>query len=204
MTALRVLCNLPTVLLSLASIAPLAQATVIYDSGTHLFNPIGTQFGRLSRNGVPSDWSTPKAFPGVIGAPSLRAFELFTVNSGPFSFIQINFDDPAIRFFDSAYITAYAPANTSPNFGLDVNYLGDPGLSQPFGFPNFFQIVVPPHTDILIPVNEVTPGGGGGGSFALQVEGFYDAAYSDVPEPSGFLLAGSGALVMIILRWRRA
>jgi hypothetical protein len=190
-------------ILSLFLAATFARAAIIYDSGLTTFSPTGTQFGRISRNGVPSDWSGPKAFPGVTGAPAARAYEVITVNSGLFPFIQITFDDPGVLLFDAAYITAYQPVNVAPNYGLDMNYLGDPGLSEPLGNPSFFQIVVAPHTDILIPINEVNPGGGNGAQFQLIVEGFFDTAYDDVPEPSAFILFGSGITLIAILRRRR-
>jgi len=42
----------------------LVQAAVIYDSGIVTFAPTGAQFGRISRDGIASDWSGPKPFPG--------------------------------------------------------------------------------------------------------------------------------------------
>ena len=87
------------------------QVAILYDSGSVFFAPGGNQFGRISRNGVASDWSGQKPFPGVTGAPALRAYELITVNSGPYLYIQINFDDPAAALFVSAYTNAYAPVN---------------------------------------------------------------------------------------------
>ncbi len=189
--------------LSLLLASTLAQAAVIFDSGIVTFSPTGTQFGRISRDGTASDWSGPKPFPGVTGAPAARAYQLITVNSGDFPFIQISLDDPLVRLFDAAYITAFNPVNVSPNFGLDVNYLGDPGLSEPFGNPSFFQIVVAPHTNILIPINEVSPGGGAGAPFELLVEGFFDTEFNDTPEPSAVLLVGCGLAWIAMLRKRR-
>jgi len=48
-----------------------------------------------------------------------------------------------------------------------------------------------------LPVNEVNPGAGNGRPFNLIVEGFLDASFSDVPEPStlGLLAAGLAALM---------
>ena len=191
------------ILLSVFLAATLAQSAVLFDSGTVAFSQTGTQFGRISRNGIASDWSGLKPFPGVTGGPAARAYELFTVNSGDFPFIQISLDDPFARLFDAAYITAFNPVNTPPNFGLDVNYLGDPGSSEPFGNPSFFQIVVAPHTNILIPINEVTPGSGAGTPFDLLVEGFFDTEFNDTPEPSAVILVGGGLAWIAMLRRRR-
>jgi hypothetical protein len=181
----------------------LGKASILFDSGNVLFAPTGAQFGRISRNGIASDWATLKAFPGVTGAPTVRAYELFTVNTGPFQYIQINLDDPAAALFDAAYVNAYTPVNSSPNYGLNVNYQGDPGLSQPLGDPSFFQIVAATNTNLLIPINEVNPGGGAGRTFRLIVEGFYDTEYSEVPEPTSLLLTGCGAAVVGALRWKK-
>jgi hypothetical protein len=176
---------------------------VVYDSGSIFFTPTGTQFGRIARSGVPSDWSGPKTFPGVTGAPTARAYQLITVNTTSFPFIQINFDDPAGALFDAAYITAYTPVNSAPNYGLNVNYLGDPGLSEPIGNPSFFQIVVVPNTNLLIPINEINPGGGNGRTFRLIVEGFYDTEFNDAPEPSSMILIGCGAALLGALGWKK-
>jgi hypothetical protein len=186
-----------------ALITPLLHAAIIYDSGNIAFSPTGTQFGRISRDGVASDWSGPKTFPGVTGAPTARAYEVITVNSGPFPFLQISFDDPAALLFDAAYIASYAPVNSPPNYGLNVNYLGDPGITEPFGNPTFFQILVAPHTNVLIPINEINPGGGTGATFDLLVEGFFDTAFNDIPEPSPILLIGCGAGILALLRWKK-
>jgi len=164
-----------------------ADAAIIFDSGDAVFSATGTQFGRLFRDGTSSDWSGPKPFPGVSSAPAARAYEAFNINVGDFPFIQVNLDNPAANLFSSGYLSSYNPVNSAPNYGLDVNYLGDAGSSQPFGNPSFFQIVVASNSDIVIVVNEVNSGGGTAAQFRLIVEGFYDTEYNDVP--------GSGAAV---------
>jgi len=55
-------------------------------------------------------------------------------------------------------------------------------LSQPLGDPSFFLIVAATNTNLLIPINEVNPGGGANQTFRLIVEGFYDTEYSEIPE----------------------
>ena len=182
----------PIVVSSLALMAGAAQGALIFDSGVVGFTASGTQFGRLSRNGVASDWSGPKAFPGVIGAPTARSYELFAVDVGAYPFIQIILDDPAAALFAAAYLDAYTPVNSAPNFGLDQGYLGDAGTSQPSGNPSFFQLAVSPDSQLLIAISELNPGGGSGEPFHLLVEGFYDTAYNDTPEPATGLMVLSG------------
>jgi len=183
---------LPIIFSSLALLAGGAQGALIFDSGVVGFAAGGTQFGRVSRDGVVSDWSGPKAFPGVIGAPTARGYELFAVDVGAYPFIQITLDDPAVALFGAAYLDAYTPVNSAPNYGLDLGYLGDAGTSEPFGNPSFFQVAVSPNSQLLIAITELNPGGGSGQPLHLLVEGFFDTAYNDTPEPATGLMVLSG------------
>jgi hypothetical protein len=194
-------------LLLLIAFAISVNADVIFDSGTATFSATGTQFGRIFRDGNASVWGASKPFPGVSGAPTPRAYELFTVDTGIYPLIQISFDDPSALLFVAAYNGSFNPVNSGPNFGLDVNYLGDPGSSEPFGNPSFFQIAVTPGTILAIPINEVTPGTGANLPFELLVEGFCTPdfggavngacpASSTVPEPTSMVLFGVGLSVV--------
>jgi len=194
----------PILVSGLALLAGAARGALIFDSGVVGFTASGSQFGRVTRDGLPSDWSGPKAFPGVTGAPTARGYELFTVDVGAYPFIQIILDDPATALFAAAYLGAYTPVNSPPNFGLDLNYLGDAGLSQPLGNPSFFQVAVSPDSQLLIAVNEVTPGGGAGQPFHLLVEGYFDTAYNDTPEPATGLMVLSGLTCLARAARRRS
>jgi hypothetical protein len=201
------------IVLMMSLMAACANADIIVDTGVTSFTATSTQFGRISRNGVASDWGSPKPFPGVTGAPGARGYEFFTVNTGIYSYIQIDLDDPTTSLFVSAYLNSYNPVNSGPNFGLNVNYLGDPGLSQPLGNPSFFDIVVTPFSTLIIPINEINLGGGAGKPFELAVEGFCSADFGDTsnggctqtaptPEPGSIILLGTG-LSLAVQRLRK-
>jgi hypothetical protein len=175
---------------------------VLLDTGVDTFAATGIQFGRIARTGEASVWGSTKPFPGVTGAPLERGYEIFTVDSGVFPFLQISLDDPTAGLYMAAYRDSFHPSNLPPNYGLDINYLGDPGSSQPFGNPSFFQIQVAPRTQVMIPINEVTPGGGAGRPFELIVEGFLDSSFGDVPEPGSWALFAGGAVGLLALRAR--
>lgn len=170
-----------------------AQADVLFDSGSVNFTQTGTQSGRLNRDGIVSTWSTPKSFPGVLFPTVSYAYELFSVNTGIYSYIQVSFDSATTNFFDSAYLASYSPGGLDPNYGFDVNYLGDPGRSgNQGGLPEVFQVVVLPNSNLVIVVNAVTAlnsGGLPGGLFDLKIEGFTSAP---VPEPTTLLLVSFG------------
>src|ERR1043166_2251494 len=129
-----------------------AFAGIIFDQNVD-FTQTGTQFGRIGRDGNSSIWGEVKQFPGVTGAPAERAYQTFSIAVGWRNFLQISLDDPAAAFFDAAYAQSFMPVNAPPNYGLDVNSLGDPGLSQPLGVPSFFQIVAQPNSTVVISVN---------------------------------------------------
>src|ERR1041385_4081743 len=164
-----------------------AQATTILDVTDALALTDPTQLGRLSRNGVPSDWSASKPFPGVINTGTTYHYKTYLVDPGIASFIQIDFLDlnNLANTFVSAYDTTYLPNSAGgPNFGFDTNYLGDPGFSGNFfnNDPNFFQVIVPSGHKLLVVVNDATAGNGGlGNSYELTVEGFIDNQFTDPP-----------------------
>lgn len=151
-----------------------------------------TQLGRLSRDGVPSDWSGPKAFPGAINLATSYHYRTYFIPTPLTPYIQITVDDPAAAIFSSAYMNAYNPAS------LSTNYLGDGGFSGNFfpGAPLFFQVFVPTGSDLVLVINDPAAGNAGlGKPYSLVVEGFTDTNFSDpTPEPSSLFLSGGGLL----------
>ena len=65
-----------------------AQASIILDTGPTTFSADGTQFGRLLRDGDPSNWAEQKVFPGVTGAPAARSYDLYLLTGCDAPFIQ--------------------------------------------------------------------------------------------------------------------
>jgi hypothetical protein len=154
-----------------------------------------TQLGRISRNGIPSDWSSVKVFPGIINPTTTYNYHTYTVNSGLTPYIFITMDSVPANTFASAYFPSYNPTNTGVNHNMDVNYIGDAGSSgNYFGTdPISFEVYVPKHSDFLIVVN-TSSNAGIGQPFTITVQGFLDDQFTPTPEPSSLALLGSGAL----------
>jgi hypothetical protein len=167
-----------------------------------------TQMGRLSRNNIIQDWVGTEPFPGVINPTTAYIYNTYSVNVGSNSFIQITIDDVSTNEFASAYLGAYLPNSAgAPNFGFDTNWLGDAGGSGNFfGVdPRFFQVIVPPGSNLVVVVNNTTGSLAGAGTFNLLVEGFADANFDDVPEPASVILMTSalGVLGLALLKRRK-
>ncbi len=208
---------LRTVCLS-AVIAGVSFGAVIYDSGvTAISTNPSLQNGRLSRNGVPSQWAAPGAFPGVLNAAVSYAYQAFPIPTSPYSYLQISIDDfQNSNVFASAYENSYQPTGTGTNLGLDVNYLGNAGGSgNYFGdIPRAFQVILPDPSsnNLVVVVNDTSTSGAGlTQPFELIVEGFYDTSFNDTtapaPEPGALGLSGGGlcaVAVVAFMRRRRA
>lgn len=190
----------------------LAHASVLYNNTITLLSTDPTQLGRLSRNGVPQDWSFQESFPGVLNPTTSYHYEaipVFVPHGLPF--LQISIDSDNINTFGSAYDTSYNPdSGPLPFLGFDVNYLGDAGTSGNFfGSPLFFQVFEPTAAaslsggTVIVVLNETTTNGLGLNSpIGVLVEGFSDTAFDGVvPEPVTFALLGAG-LLLVAARYR--
>jgi hypothetical protein len=183
------------------------QALPLLDVSGALSLADPTQLGRLSRNGVPQDWSGGEPFPGVINTSTAYHYTFFTVNVGDTPFVQIEVDSVSTATFFSAYDTAYLPNSAgAPNFGFNTNWLGDAGTSGNFfGVdPLFFQVLVPAQHNLLVIVNNTMAANVGvGDPFHLTVEGFVDSAFTEpVPEPATMFLASTGLALLVFKRSR--
>ncbi len=172
-----------------------ASATTITTFTSAIGTGSPTQMGRLSRSGVPSDWSAPKEFPGTINPTTTYHFTTFTFTAADLLFapyIQIDVDSLISSTFFSAYLNSYNPANEA------AGYLGDAGGSGNIfkTDPRAFQIVAPGDNNLVLVVNTTTAGLAGTlDPFTVTLEGFSDTSFDDiapVPEPSTFALMGTG------------
>ena len=188
--------------LALAGAALSAHALVLLDTGLtneKLVSGDPTQLGRLSRSGVPSDWSAQKAFPGILNASTSYHYKTYDVNVGITNYVQISVNDPDAVLFVSAYSSPFNPSNFA------TGYMGDEGATgNIFGNPATFQVVAGLNSTIQIVVADTVAANGGlNHNYGLLVEGFTDSMYSEpVPEPATMTILALGAAAA--LRRRKA
>lgn len=184
------------------------QAATIYSGTLTLSASDPTQLGRMTRDGVASDWSFQKSFPDVFNAGVNHHYQTLTLDldllqagfSGKGDYYQISIDSTVTTTFLSAYLDVYDPNNQA------LNYLGDAGSSgNYFGIdPRYFQIMAPLGHDLVLVFNESAFNVGLGFAANILVEAFLDSNYTDlveatVPEPASTLLtfvALAGALTV--------
>ena len=174
------------------------QGVTIFDSGFHSLNSSDPQqTGRVVRDNVLSDWSTPKDFPGVINPGSNFYYEAFVIPNITLPYIQIDFYDVnnSAATFAAAYLNAYLPGGSAPNYGLNTNYLGDGGASGNFGpgNPRSFQVLVPTGNNLVVEVSST--GSALNPPFQFLVEGFFNSNFSNVPGPATAYLLPLSALI---------
>jgi hypothetical protein len=154
------------------------------------------QTGRINRNGVISDASTPKAFPGVFNAASTFRYETFLFeNLGGLDAITVN----ATASNPNTHLTAFSGSVYNPIFANNASiYLGDQGdsSSHPFSF------MAPTGTSMVVAstnfVGDLT------GDFSFTVSATNIAAVSAVPEPSTLAMFGLGVLGVVARRRKAA
>ncbi len=198
-------------LFALTLSSALLHGAVIYDSGVTELTPSDpNQLGRINRNGVVSDWSSPKPFPGIVNPTFLYHYDTYTISNVLYPYIQVTFDDVSgtALTFASAYLNSYQPNGTNANNGLDINYLGDEGASgNYFGTdPRVFQVTIPTGSNLVIAVNGTgtSTDPATGEPYRIIVEGFTDTNFDDViPEPASLGLTGLTLVVSSFLLYFR-
>jgi hypothetical protein len=195
---MKMLSKIAFVALVALLLASVAQADLLTTFTTSISAGDPTQLGRISRNGIPSDWSGLKPFPGIINPLTVYNYHTFSVNSGVTPFIFITIDSVPGNTFASAYFPTYDPTN------LSLNYLGDAGSSgNYFGTdPVSFEVFVPVRSNFLVVVN-TSSNVGIGQPFTITVQGFLDDQFTSTPEPGTLVLFGSGMLGVVGLVRRK-
>ncbi len=105
----------------------------------------------ISRNGVPSDWSGLKPFPGDHqSTTTVYNYHTYSVNSGVTPFILITIDSVPGNTFASAYFPSYNPTMFRPTMvwtsitsvmpGVRANFFGVDPLSFEVFRPGPFEL----------------------------------------------------------------
>lgn len=178
-----------------------AQATLIYDVTGSLTASDPTQSGRMTRNGVASDWSSSKAYPGLFNAGIQHHYQTFLLDLDALEagyetfgkYFQINVDSESTNTFVSVYLNSYDPNNQA------LNYLGDAGSSgNVFGNARFFQVIAESGNDLVLVFNETTANAGLNQGARIYVEAFTDTEFTDLVERV-VPVAGSLPLALLAL-----
>jgi hypothetical protein len=167
----------------------------------------GTQFDRVTRNGVASTWGSAKPFPGinaVVGSPGFDAYTVsFAPNATQSVFYEITLSSSSggtAPIFSVAYLNSFSPANISQF------YLGDAGVS-PLPGPESYQVVVPAGQILLVVFSEVNANSLANYNFSIDAfsdanrDGFGDGIAT--PLPGALSLFASGGALLSFLGWRR-
>lgn len=154
----------------------------------------GTQQGRISRAGIPQDWTGGEVFGGVINPTVTYYYATFALNVGSLNYLDINVDSVSTNTFLSVYQGSFDPLN------LALNWLGDSGTSRNyFGTDPLFVDVVAAMNSVVYLVMTTTNVGTSAlaDPFTLLVSAYPDSSFNSapvelqplrVPEPSTMLL----------------
>jgi hypothetical protein len=194
---------------TLAFMPVTVNAITLFESGlTALTAADLSQLGRLNRNGIISDWSVEKVFPGTVTPTTAYHYHAYVIPDQYYAYLQITFDDVALtsQTFASAYFDSYNPNGTPPNNGLNINYLGDAGTSGNYfgsaNAPRSFQVILPGPGSLVVVVNDTSAAAAGlNQPFEVIVDGYTDTNFDDqIPEPATLALSAAGLAIGVALK----
>lgn len=190
-TSLRTALGLGTLALAGLASSPAQAMPVGPVPTTYTFTGTeSTEAQRLFRDGTPSTFTAPKAFPGtIVEADRFKTFS-FTNTLAVSTPFTVTVTAPDNNTFYSVYDSSFDPTN------LALNYLGDGGLSG----PTTFSIFATPNENLVLVLNTV----GGVNSTSTFTAGFAPVPEASTTVSFGVLLMLGGAAVVVARRKKAA
>lgn len=162
------------------------------------------ELGRGSRSSIPQDWSGTESYTGRVNTTTTYYYKTFTFANSLFAgggYLDISTFEPlnTATYFLTAYAGSYNP------LAPGTNWLGDAGFSGNYQTNDGgdFQVILPLNQDLVLLLNNTSAGGSGLNTpIHIQVDNYSDSMYTEplavaeTPEPSTFLMLGTGLLSM--------
>ncbi len=191
----------------LAATPALAHAEEISNFNAVLTAASPTELGRPSRSGIQQTWTGAETWTGIINPTTAYAYTTYTFAASNFvgaPYVEITALDTLVS--NSDFVVAYAGSYNvaSPS----TNWLGDQGSSGNFfGATDgrYFDIFLPVGKSLVLVVNN-TAAAGLNDPINIDVSAYADTMYTEpvavtppttvTPEPSAFVLLGTGLLTL--------